>query len=174
MKKLKYKIQSGNYSVTITELEYRSIQKNSVQQVIIIYDDDLSEVNALIEIVIDDYLLIHYYLESFNIGLTDLTIYAIPKTQTVLIGGKRKSCSIDMVTGRVEHEFEHCLFWDFSLLENCYVLETGELDCLLRDGRGRIVAQTAVDPPWESFYEADGIRFNSIVHGETFLKYPRR
>ncbi|MHA0858398.1 hypothetical protein [Paenibacillus sp. CMAA1364] len=102
-----------------------------------------------------------------------MTIFCLEDTQTILIGSKKKSCAINLITRTVEYEFSHCLFWDFTELKNGLILETGELDCMLRNINGKIIAQVPVDPPYEIFHEEDGIRFESIVYGTTYLKYPK-
>lgn len=168
---LLYKIRSGNYEVKITEL--KSIELQIEPDALVIYDDDISKTNTIFKIVIEDYLIIYYYFEAYSSGLQDFTLLAIPETHTVLIGGKKKSFSVNMINKKAENEFEHCLFWDFSVLNNGYVFESGELDCLLRDMSGKIIDKVPVDPPWESNFKDDGIRFSSIVSGETFLRFPK-
>lgn len=116
---------------------------------------------------------LQYRFENQPIGLADFNVLWRPKTGKLFLGGKRQSCVVDVATGTVEHVFEHCLFWHFSDGRPGYVLETGELDCLIRRDDGTIVAHAPVDPPWESHDEPDGYRFESLVHGTTHLRYPR-
>ncbi len=172
MSGLKYKIRSENYEVEITELS--NIEQLKVEpDALVIYDDDISKASTVLKIIIEDYLIIYYYFEAYSSGLQDFTVLVIPETHTVLIGGKKKSCSVNMINKKTENEFEHCLFWDFSLLNNGYVFESGELDCILRDRSGKIIDKVPVDPPWESDLKDDGIRFSSTLYGETFLRFPK-
>jgi hypothetical protein len=116
---------------------------------------------------------LQYRFEQWPTGLVDFTALWIPQTQRLFLGGKRQSCVVNIATSTVEHCFEHCLFWSFAVSERPgFVLETGELDCLLRQDDGQIVARAPVDPPWEIHALPDGYRFESIVHGTTFLRYP--
>jgi hypothetical protein len=106
-------------------------------------------------------------------GLADLTLMLVDETGRLFVGAKRTSCVVDLERRMVAHAFDHCLFWGFDRTTRPgWILETGELDCLFRALDGRVLTQVPVDPPWESVVEADGVRFQSIVHGTTFLKFP--
>ncbi|MNO38132.1 hypothetical protein D3C76_282270 [compost metagenome] len=166
--RLSYKITS-NMSVVIKELE--PIEVNSVPGVIA-YLDDIDECDSLVFLRVNEEITIHCFLDSSSFGVNDLTVYCLEETRTIFIGGKKKSFSINMNTNQISNEFEHCLFWDFNKLSNGLIFETGELDCLLRESNGTIISHAPVDPPYEIFYEEDGIRFSSIVYGTTYLKYP--
>jgi len=118
-------------------------------------------------------LHIWYRLEAIPTGLVDLTVMYVEATARLFLGGQRLSCVVDVARAVVEHRFEHCLFWGFDRATRPgFVLETGELDCLFRGLDGRVLAQTAVDPPWERHVEAAGVRFESMVLGTTFLAFP--
>lgn len=127
--------------------------------------------NAAVNLKLGSFRL-QYRLADMSTGLADFSVLWRPATRRLFLGGKRQSCVVNVDTGTVEHVFEHCLFWGFSDGRPGYVLETGELDCLLRRDDGEIVARTAVDPPWELHHEPDGYRFESMVMGSTFLRYP--
>lgn len=118
-------------------------------------------------------LRLQYRFENIPTGLVDFSVLWRPKTGRLFLGGKRQSCVVNVATRTVEHVFEHCLFWGFSDGRPGFVLETGELDCLIRRDDGEIIARTTVDPPWELHHEPDGYRFESIVNGTTYLRYPR-
>lgn len=106
-------------------------------------------------------------------GLADVTLLYVEETGCLFLGATRTSCVVDLARAAIEHRFEHCLFWGFNRTTRPgWILETGELDCLFRALDGRVVAQVPVDPPWESTVEPQGVRFQSDVHGTTFLPFP--
>ena len=115
---------------------------------------------------------LQYRFEAVQTGLADFTVLWLPATQRLFLGGKRQSCVVNVLSGAVEHRFEHCLFWSFSEVDGG-VLESGELDCLLRGTSGEILAHAPVDPPWEMHPEPEGYRFESLVHGTTWLRFPK-
>ena len=116
---------------------------------------------------------IRYELDLQNSGLCDLTIMNVEETSRLFLGGHRASCVVDLATMTAGHRFEHCLFWGFDRdTRPGFVLETGELDCLFRGLDGRVLGHVPVDPPWETFAEPGGIRFESIVYGSQFLPFP--
>lgn len=118
---------------------------------------------------------VRYLLDGVQTGLVDLTVMVVAETGHLFLGGKRRSCVVDLERGVVEHVFEHCLFWGFDRATRPgFVLETGELDCLFRGLDGEVLAQTRVDPPWECHVEAEGVRFESSGLGTTFLAFPDR
>jgi hypothetical protein len=92
---------------------------------------------------------LQYRFEELPTGLVDFTALWVPQTQRLFLCGKRQSCVVNIATSTVEHLFEHYLFWSSASARPGFVLETGELDCLLRQDDGQIVAQVPVDPPWE-------------------------
>jgi hypothetical protein len=110
---------------------------------------------------------------SWRTGLADLTLMFVDETRLLFLGAKRMSCAVDLARSQVAHVFEHTLFWGFDRTTRPgWILETGELDCLFRALDGRVVAQVPVDPPWESTVDTHGIRFESMVNGVTFLRFP--
>jgi len=165
---LSYKITS-NMSVEIKELELNDVSSDPE---VIAYLNDTDESDSLVYLRVNDEITIHCFLNCSSFGVNDLTVFCSEETRTIFIGGKKKSFTINMNTNQISNEFEHCLFWDFNILSNGLILETGELDCLLRDRNRTILSHAPVDPPYEIFDEEDGIRFNSIVHGTTYLKFP--
>jgi hypothetical protein len=171
VKGLKIKVRSGNIPIMFKQRDYKLDEEKKEEGALHIYENE-HEIDTIIEILVDNFFFIYYYMGSYNTGLQDLTLLFIDNTNTLFIGGKRKSCSINIIEKVIDNEFEHYLFWDFDILDNGYVLETGELDCLLRNQKGVILNQVPVDPPWESFYDEDGIIFESIVYGKQFLKFP--
>ncbi len=137
------------------------------------YDDQIEKTNKLIEIVIDNQVLINFFINEDHYGECDIAIFSLSERIRILLAGKKKSCRINLLDGTVDNVFEHFLFWAFILLDNGLIFEQGELDCLLRDKEGNILDQVPVDPPYEVHYELDGIRFESIVYGTTKLIYPK-
>ena len=125
-------------------------------------------------IIVDaDGFKIRYEVDARPVGLCDLTILFVEETRRLFLGGRRLSSVVDVARGVVEHSFEHCLFWGFDRSARPgFVLETGELDCLFRALDGRVLGQVPVDPPWETFVEHGGIRFQSTVYGSQFLEFP--
>lgn len=112
-------------------------------------------------------------IEMVRTGLPDLTLMYVEETHRLFVGAKWTSFVVDLAGGAVDHTFEHTMFWGFDRSTRPgFVLETGELDCLFRALDGRVLGTTAVDPPWESLVEPGGVRFQSIVHGRTFLAFP--
>ena len=140
-----------------------------------IYEPEEENISKVIlRIEVDDYFLIYYHYYPFNTGLHHLTVYI--RENIIFIAGQRKSCTIDILTNKVENEFDHALFWDFDEIREGLILESGELDCLLRDENGKITDKAYVEPPYEMFEECDRLRFEfeSIIEGgRTYLNFPK-
>lgn len=179
MGNLKYKMITGKHVVAIKELsaDLTTWQPDPNREGLTINEnpsDDLSD--TLLEIEIDGYFLIYYRFELFSTGLQDFMLYINDETGKVFLGGRHLSCCVNMKENKVEEIFVHCLFWDFIPLDNKLILELGELEVLLRDANGKIIISADVEPPYEFFYEEDGIRFefdSAIAGGQTYLKYDK-
>lgn len=138
-----------------------------------IIDSPCHPVTHVVILDVGGSLRVRYGLEFFSTGIVDLTVLHLADMNRLLLGGKRQSCVIDLVTDEVEHEFEHCLFWGFDDTSlPGYVLETGELDCALRGRDGRILSTCNVDPPWDMHLEENRVRFESMTMGTSFLEVP--
>lgn len=169
---LEYKVMVlGNHQVKIRQISPDEEGDEGVK----IYereDEDISKV--ILHIEVDGYFLIYYHYYPFNTGLHHFTIYV--RENIIFIAGQTKSCTINMLTNKVENEFEHTLFWDFDEIREGFILESGEIDCLLRDKNGKIIDKAYVEPPYEMFEECDRIRFEfeSIIEGgRTYLNFPQ-
>jgi len=157
-----------------TQIEKENVYLNNRFEPINIFDElmDFNDRNCEIRIIIDDYYAIRYFVNTYSTGLHDLQLFKIPDSQILLIGGKRKSLSLDLGSMQVANVYEHNLFWGFDTM-NDYILEFGELNCLFRDKSGKILNSVDMEPPWECFREEDGLRFESDgLTGTTFLKFP--
>ncbi|WP_410769486.1 hypothetical protein [Fontibacillus sp. BL9] len=167
---MKCKINTST-DLPISIESYRSSEYTPPSASVILFDyEDYSKI--IVKIRVNEELDIYMYTNDYQFGLNDITIQYIEDTRKLLVAGKRKSFVIDLIQHSVSDDFTHDLFWDITQLNNGYILETGELDCLLRDESGAILDRVPVDPPYETFFEDDGIRFESIVYGTTKLKYP--
>lgn len=133
---------------------------------------DSDDWNACIRISVDDDLVILYHLRDFNSGLNDLSILYVDEVNTLFIGGKSRSLTIDLTTGKHGNVFNHFLFRGFQKLDNGYVLDYGETDCLLRKYSGEIIRAVCVEPPWEMEQKGDGVLFKCDgIAGEVWLPY---
>ncbi len=170
IRRMKCKINTST-DLPISIESYRSSEYTPPSASVILFDyEDYSKI--IVKIRVNEELDIYMYTNDYQFGLNDITIQYIEDTRKLLVAGKRKSFVIDLIQHSVSDDFTHDLFWDITQLNNGYILETGELDCLLRDESGAILDRVPVDPPYETFFEDDGIRFESIVYGTTKLKYP--
>lgn len=140
-------------------------------EVLVVVDDERTA-DHTVRLDVDGFR-VWYLLEAIPTGLVDLTVMFVEETARLFLGGKRLSCVVDVARGVVEHRFEHCLFWGFDRATRPgFVYEAGELDCLFRGLDGRVLGHVPVDPPWDCQPEAGGLRFESMVHGTTFLAFP--
>ena len=139
-----------------------------------IVDREPDEVTHVVRLELGGALRVRYSLSAHSTGLVDLTVMHIASTNRLFLGGKRKSCVVDVEEERLEHEYEHCLFWGFDPVTlPGFVLETGELDCLLRSLDGAVLGHCSVDPPWEMYVEEGRVRFESSAQGTSFLPLPQ-
>lgn len=172
MGNLRFKIMmKEEHSIEIHQLkDEKMIDGNNIH---IYEEDDKITERIILKLEVDGYFTIYYHYNVYPTGLQDFTVYI--NGNIIFLGGKAQSCTVDMFTNTIGNEFKHCLFWDFSDLENGLILEYGELDCLLRNDLGEIIETTYVEPPYDVFYEEDQIRFefeSVIAGGHTYLKLP--
>ncbi len=92
-------------------------------------------------------------------------------TDTLFVGAGRISATIHIESRRIVERNEPDVFWGHERV-GTYVLELGELECILYDPAGCVIGHAPVDPPYEYEVEDDGIRFRSIVLGERYIRFP--
>jgi len=125
--------------------------------------------NTLSTIVFNDYLTIYVFWDSRPVGVSQEILYA-PETGVLFIGCGSISARVCTKTSKVLGTNNVCLFWGLENFKN-YVLETGELECFLYSQAGDKISSAEVDPPYEMEITEDGIKFDSIVLGTTWLRY---
>lgn len=96
----------------------------------------------------------------------------MPETGILFLGCGSLSARVSTRESKLLDIDNVCLFWGLSRHKE-FVLETGELECFLYSLTGEKVSSTAVDPPYEMDVTDNGIKFESIVLGSTWLKYER-
>lgn len=160
---MKIEIQSCNVSIlteVIPSLEFNTMKSENP---IIINDEDneaSSSFDLCVRIVMDGYREIWYYINDHFHGIQDLKILLPENSNTLFIGGKSKSTVVDLVEGIAKEEFNHFLFWNFTITPNQkYILDEGEINCLVRDFGGKIINEVSVEPPYESEYVEKGILY---------------
>ena len=97
-------------------------------------------------------------------------ILYVPETGILFLGCGSISARVSTREIKLIDIDNVCLFWSLSRHKE-YVLETGELECFLYSLSGEKVSSTAVDPPYEMEVTDNGIKFESIVLGSTWLRY---
>lgn len=95
------------------------------------------------------------------------------ETQTLFVGAATFAAAVRLDEKKVIDEHVVDLFWSFQR-SGGYVLELGELACYLRTLTGRIIGEAPVDPPYELFETPEGVRFESIVMGTQWLRFPHQ
>ena len=101
----------------------------------------------------------------------DFHILLVPETNHLFLGGGQVSGTINLSEGLIVSQESPCLFWAFERFDR-YIVEYGELECLLYDLEGRVLDRALVDPPYEVRHAVGGINFVSIVAGSTWLTFP--
>ena len=104
--------------------------------------------------------------EGANLGL-----FLAEETRTLFLGAGTISVTINLQTFELIHENYVTLFWNYQRVGK-WIVELGELECYLYDDQGRVIDEAPVDPPYLLKVTEHGIQFESIVHGETFLRFP--
>ncbi|WP_444904947.1 hypothetical protein ACJJIU_09455 [Microbulbifer sp. CnH-101-E] len=125
--------------------------------------------NTLSKLTFNDFLTIYVFWDSYPVGVSQEILYA-PETGVLFIGCGSVSARVSTEESKIIGTENVCLFWGLSRHKG-YVLETGELECFLYSLSGEKVSSTDVDPPYEMETTADGIKFESIVVGTTWLRY---
>jgi hypothetical protein len=173
---MKIEIQSFNVPIlteVISSIEFNTMKNENP---IVINDEDnevSSSFDLCVRIIVDGYREIWYYINDHFHGIQDLKILLPENSNTLFIGGKSKSTVVDLVEGIAREEFNHFLFWDFKITpEGKYILDEGEIDCLVRDLSGKIINQTFVEPPYESEYVDKGILYHCDgLTGDVLLEF---
>jgi hypothetical protein len=94
-------------------------------------------------------------------------------TNTLFVGAATFAAAVRLDTSEVVGAHDVCLFWSFQPCGEL-VLELGELSCYLRSPGGDILGEADVDPPYEIEETPEGVRFESIVMGTQWLRFPGR
>ncbi len=134
-----------------------------------IFIESNSSNNTLSTITFNDYLTIYIFWNSCSTGVCQELLY-VPETGVLFLGCGSISARVSTRESKLLDIGNVCLFWGVSRHKD-YVLETGELECFLYSLWGEKISSTEVDPPYEMETTKDGIRFDSIVHGSTWLRY---
>jgi hypothetical protein len=106
-------------------------------------------------------------------GTEGVGIFFSDIADTLFIGAGTFAAAVRLATGQVVGSHEVFLFWSFQPSGE-FVLELGEAACFLRSATGEILAETAVDPPYELFETPQGVRFESVHTEPTWLRFPGR
>lgn len=94
------------------------------------------------------------------------------ETQTLFVGAATVAAAVRIPKRHVISQHKVALFWSFQP-EGDYVLQLGELEVFLHARTGEIIASAPVDPPYDITRTAEGIRFDSPVYGEQWLRFPK-
>lgn len=98
-------------------------------------------------------------------------VLLIEETFTLFLGAASVVAVVGLSDLRPISQHRTGEFWGFERKDG-YVLEFGELDCFLYDLHGETLAHASVDPPYETYETYEGIRFESLVFGTQWLRYP--
>jgi hypothetical protein len=128
-----------------------------------------SDNNILSTIIFNDFLTVYVLWESCLSGISQEILY-VPETGILFLGCGCVSARISTKESRLIGVEDVSLFWGLSRHKD-YVLETGELECFLYSLSGKKISRADVDPPYEMEVTDKGIRFKSIVLGDTWLRY---
>lgn len=135
----------------------------------IFIESNSSDNNTLSTITFNDYLTIYIFWESCSSGVSQELLY-VPESGVLFLGCGSISARVSTRDSKLLDIENVCLFWGLSRHKD-YVLETGELECFLYSLSGEKISSTEVDPPYEMETTEEGIRFDSIVLGSTWLRY---
>ncbi len=136
----------------------------------IFLESNSQENNTLTTISFNESLSIYVFWESHSSADSFEVLFA-PETDVLFIGCGSISARVSTNESKLVGLESLCLFWSFRRHKD-YVLETGELECFLYTLDGEKVSSTSVDPPYEMKMLTEGIKFESIVVGTTWLRYP--
>lgn len=103
--------------------------------------------------------------------LEQIALLLVASTNTLFLGMRTLAAAVRLTTGEIVDAHEVFATWSFQQTRG-YVLEQGELACYLRAETGEVLAEAAVDPPYDLFETDEGIRFESICVGEQWLRFP--
>lgn len=135
----------------------------------IFIESSSSDNNTLSTITVNGNLTIRVFWESSQTGVSQEILF-VPETGILFLGCGSISARISTKENKLVGFEDVFLFWGLDR-HKYYVLETGELECFLYSLSGDKISTADVDPPYEMEVKKEGIRFDSIVHGTTWLKY---
>ena len=104
-------------------------------------------------------------------GAVSFELLLVEQTGTLFLGAVSAVAVVDITTMRPVSQHRTEGFWGFER-KDAHVLELGEFNCFLYDLRGAVLGHAPVDPPYDTYETNDGIRFESIVFGTRWLRYP--
>ena len=104
-------------------------------------------------------------------GAEGIGIFYSDTADTLFVGAGTFAAAVRLATGHVAGAHEVFLFWSFQP-SGGFVLELGETACFLRSQAGEILAETAVDAPYELFETPEGVRFESVRMEPKWLRFP--
>ena len=176
---MKIEIQSGNRPIlteVITQEHFSSLDTTDVIEVRDEIGEDKSYFDLCVRIIVDGLREVHYFINDNFHGIQDLMILLIEETESLFIGGKSNSVVVDLIEGKAKEEYPHFLFWRFRFSpKGQYILDEGEVDCLLRDKYGKILNQVSVEPPYVSEYLDNGVKYHCDgITGEVILEFKER
>lgn len=163
---------SNKFTINEAEIKIKHEQCSDPQRC---RDDDIfvescsSKNNTLSTITFRDDLTICVFWESYSSCSSQELLY-VPETGVLFLGCGSLSARVAVQQRRLLDVKNICLFWGFSRHKD-FVLETGELECFLYSLSGAEISTTAVDPPYEIDVTENGIKFESIVLGTTWLRF---
>lgn len=173
---MKIEVLSFGVPVMVEVIPSARFDEMEGDEVIIAYDDK-SEIPSTypicVRIIVDSFREIWYYMDDFISGIRDLKILLPENSNALFIGGKSKSMVVDLIECEPKEEHYRVLFWDFTITPNGkYILDEGELSCVLRDFNGKIIREVGVEPPYVSEYVDEGILYHCDgITGAVLLKF---
>lgn len=128
-----------------------------------------TENNTLSTISFNDDVFVYVFWESFLVAKSFEVLY-VADTGVLFFGCGNVTGRVCTRTSKLLGLDYVTLFWGLERHKN-YVLEMGELECSLYFLDGEKVSKAEVDPPYEVEVQEEGIKFESIVMGTTWLRY---
>ncbi|MES2823548.1 MAG: hypothetical protein V4732_08100 [Pseudomonadota bacterium] len=128
-----------------------------------------SKNNTISCINYNDYLDIYLFWESHS-SAKSVEVLFVPETAILFIGCGEISARVCVKTNSIIGIERITLFWCFTRHKN-YILEMDELQCFLYALDGKKVDEVEVDPPYETEYLENGIKFESSIFGTGWLHY---
>lgn len=114
-------------------------------------------------------IYLHWFYREY---VDDFGILLVEETGLLFLGAGTYSGVIDLNRLLIIQEKVVDSFWHYERVSD-WILELGELDCFLYNKAGSQVDCAPVDPPYEYTVTPDGIRFECIVYGTQWLRFPK-